>query len=75
MVHLSLGVNVLARPHQHASRRCDIHHWRSLGVLVRNPYRHRKSVGGASEGCRDSARYLEEQRRYSILICFDVLVQ
>ena len=61
MVHLSLGVDVLARADHHVLGRRDVDEWRLARVVVRHPERDGVAVGGTTEDGRYCAGKVEEE--------------
>jgi hypothetical protein len=59
MVHLSLGVDMLAWAYCYRIRRGDVDQWRLARVGVWHPYGHGEAVGIASEIDGEGARQMQ----------------
>lgn len=66
MIHLALGVDVLARTDHHILSRRDVNKRCFSRVVVRHPEGDGVAVGGAAEDSRDGTREVEEESRCAI---------
>jgi hypothetical protein len=70
VVYPSLGIDVLARAHNHVVCRGHVAQGSFARVGMRNPYRNRESVSGTTEGDWYGAGKMEEEGRDTIIECF-----